>query len=506
MLLRHILGYAPSNVAPALTALAIIVVFTRVMPPVEFGRYGVAQAAVLMVQALAFYGLQMGITRFYATRHEAGDLPRFISSAYACFAALAGMAGLAWAGAVLALVPDAELAATLWAALPLLILRGLVTVNLAIHRGALAVRRHNLTECTQSLAGILLATLLVTVGDLGAVGIVAGLAAGSLLAALLDLDLIVRNLRRPAADMLRELAGFGAPLVLSFAFTAVTAYADRVFLERLAGADAVAIYAVAFGLVDRPVTLVFMAVSLAAFPLAVDQMQRQGTSAAREQLLRNGAALLALAVPAVTGLACVAEPLTAILVGEGYRAGVATLLPWMAALALMQGINAHYVAQAIHLANRTELFVWTIGPAAAASLALNPVLIPRLGSAGALAAAFVAQVVALALTAVVARRVFPIGFPSGQAARITLATGCMAAALHAVPVPSTPLGLIMGVGLGAAVYGVAAALLDVVGIGRMLLRMAAVGRAAPGHAPAQAHDTPVEPRPAILPRLTRNIG
>lgn len=472
MLLRNVLGYAPSNLVPALVALATIVVFTRAMPPDEFGRYATAQAAVLMLQALAFYGLQLGVTRFHAAHAAAGTLPRLLATAYGCFALLALFAAAGAALGILLLAPEPRLAAVLWASLPLLLLRGLVAVNLAVHRGALAVRRHNLAECTQNLVGLALAVPLATVADLGAVGLVLGFAGGSLFAALLDLDLPLRNLRRPETAVLRQVGRFAVPLVLSYALAAVIAYADRLFLERLAGADAVAIYAVAFGIVERPVTLVFMAVALAAFPLAVDRLEREGSAAAQAQLRRNGALMLALAVPAVVGLACIAEPLAAVLVGADYRAGVVATLPWIAALALLRGIGTHYLDHPIHLANRTGLFMGTLGPSAIVSLALNALLIPRLGLTGALAAALAAQLVTLTLTVAIGRRVFPYGFPVGQAARVALAAALMAAALHAVPLPPTTLGLGSAILLGGGVYAAAALVLDVAGIGRAVASMA----------------------------------
>ena len=484
MLLRAVLGYAPSNLVPALVALATIVIFTRVLPPDEFGRYAVAQAAVLLVQALAFYGLQVAITRFYAARREAGSLPDLLATAYGCFAVLVVLAVAGSALAVALLVPEPRLAAVLWASLPLLALRGLVSINLAVHRSALAVGRHNLVECTQNLVGLGLAVLLVTVLGQGAAGLVLGLAGGSLLAAALDLGLPARHLRRPEPAILREVARFAAPLVLSYALGAVITYGDRLFLERLAGPDAVAVYAVAFGMVDRPVTLLFMAVTLAAFPLAVDRLERQGPAAAREQLLHNATALLALAVPAAVGLACVAEPLAAVVVGPDYRAGVAAILPWIAALALIQGLMAHYFGHAFHLANRTDLFVRLLAPAAVASLVLNPLLIPVWGLAGSLTAAFAAQGTALVLTAATARRVFPIGFPVAQALRVALAAAAMALAIEAAALPPTLSGLVLAILLGAGVYGGAVLLLDVAGIGTALLARLRAARPRPETAAA----------------------
>jgi N-acetylglucosaminyldiphosphoundecaprenol N-acetyl-beta-D-mannosaminyltransferase len=259
----------------------------------------------------------------------------------------------------------------------------------------------------------------------------------------------------------------------------VITYGDRLFLERLAGPDAVAVYAVAFGMVDRPVTLLFMAVTLAAFPLAVDRLERQGPAAAREQLLHNATALLALAVPAAVGLACVAEPLAAVVVGPDYRAGVAAILPWIAALALIQGLMAHYFGHAFHLANRTDLFVRLLAPAAVASLVLNPLLIPVWGLAGSLTAAFAAQGTALVLTAATARRVFPIGFPVAQALRVALAAAVMALAIEAAALPPTLSGLVLAILLGAGVYGAAVLLLDVAGIGTALLARLRAARPRP---------------------------
>jgi O-antigen/teichoic acid export membrane protein len=461
MLLRSILRYAPANVLPALTTVAIIVVFTRVMSPDEFGRYAVAQAAVLIAQAVAFQSVQLGVTRFHAGHQAAGALSRLLATAYSSFAALAALA-TALAAAIPLLAP-AQLAPALWAALPLLLLRGLVAVNQAVHRAALNVGRYNLVEAVQSLAGLALALLLALALDWGAVGLVLGLAGGSLLAALLDAGLPARHLGWPDREVLREVRRYAGPLMASYGLAALIVYVDRLFLERLAGPEAAAVYAVAFGLVDRPVTLVFMAVNLAAFPLAIARLEQEGVAAAREQLLRNATVLLALAVPAVVGLACVARPLAATLVGEAYRAGVVALLPWMAGLALLRGIGTHYLDHAIHLANRTGLFLWTLGPPAAAILALDAVLIPAFGLGGALLAAAAAQVAALALTAFLGRRVFPIGFPTGQALRIGAATGMMAAALLAAPITPTAPGLAEAVPLGLVAYAAAALAFDVAG-------------------------------------------
>ena len=160
------------------------------------------------------------------------------------------------------------------------------------------------------------------------------------------------------------------------------------------------LYAVATGIVDRAVTLVFMAVTLGAFPLAIDALERDGVAAARRQLMTNATALLALAVPAVVGIACLARPIADVLVGPDYRAGVVAMMPAIALLSLLRGFTVHYFDHALHLGCRTDLFLFTVGPAAAVSLVLNPLLIPRLGIMGAIHVALTTQALALVSTIV----------------------------------------------------------------------------------------------------------
>jgi O-antigen/teichoic acid export membrane protein len=373
------------------------------------------------------------------------------------------------AGGISLLEADAELAATLWLAVPVLLARGLVTINLAAHRGALRVLRYNLVECAHNLASFVCAWLLVTCGGMGAAGLMLGMLIGACLALLPDLLMMLRGLARPDPAIVREMGAFGGPLVVCYAMNAAQSYGDRLFLERLSGADAVGIYAVAGGIVDRAVTLVFMAVTLGAFPLAVDAVERDGPAGGRRQLLANATALLALGVPAAAGIACLAEPIATVLVGPEFRAGVIGLIPWLALLSLLRGITIHYLDHALHLGERTDLFLYTIGPAALLSLLLNALLIPLFGLAGALAAAFAAQLLALVCTAVIGRRVFPIGFPWAQAIRVAIATAVMVGVLEHLSIPDDVVGIVLAIVAGLLAYTVTALLLDTGGARRWLV-------------------------------------
>ena len=469
MLLRGILGYMPANLVPALIAVATITIFTRLLSPDEFGHYALAQAVVLFGQAAAFYALQVSITRFYERAAAAGALERLLVNAYALYLLCALLAVAIFAAFVVLLDPAPELAGILWPALPTLLARGLVYLNLATHRGAGRIGRYNAVEVGQSLIAFLVALGLVWGLGVGAAGLIWGLFAGALAVLLLDLPLLCRAIGRPDRAGLLELVRFGSPLMGAHGLNAVLLYADRFFIERILGTFAVGLYAAAFAIVERALNLVFMAVTLGAYPLVIKALERDGVAAARAQHARNYVALLALALPAAAGLCLAAPQIAAVLVGEDYREGVVALIPWVAALAFLRGMGAHFLDQTLHLSRRTGLFFYTLGSAVVLVLVLNPLLLPRLGLAGGLVAAIAAQGAALVVTAYLGRRTFGIDWPFTATLRVVLAVLGMALALTALPFPATALGLGLVVATGAAVYAALALALDVAGARAWLL-------------------------------------
>jgi O-antigen/teichoic acid export membrane protein len=163
----------------------------------------------------------VSVTRFHERYADDHQLDRLLATAYWCYLACAAVAALLFAAIMVAIRPDPLLAPVLWLARPTLLLRGLVVVNLASHRGAQRIGRYNLVECGQNLAGFLAALALVVGLGMGASGLVLGMLAGSALVLLADLRTVARGVGPADRAILRELWGFGAPLVVAHALNAV---------------------------------------------------------------------------------------------------------------------------------------------------------------------------------------------------------------------------------------------------------------------------------------------
>ena len=171
------------------------------------------------------------------------------------------------------------------------------------------------------------------------------------------------------------------------------------------------IYAVAFSLVDRPISAICSSISTVTFPLAVHVLENEGQEAGRLQNAKNGTVLLGLLLPACVGLALTAPLIAAVPVGDQFRVGVARLIPIFCLMALCRGVRAHFVDHAFHLARRPDMMLWTYAPAALASILLNLIAIPRYGPYGAAFVGLVCQAGALAMGWAMGRSVFPIWLP-----------------------------------------------------------------------------------------------
>ena len=448
---RQLLSYVPANLLPALAAVAMVVIYTRLLTPAEFGRFNLAYSVVLIGQTVGFNALAFATTRFYPAALRDGTRDAFLRETFSGFALVSLVICML---ALLAIAAFPNLAAWVGLVLPLVLLRSLVGQNQAINRAADGAWRFNLVECAHSLTGlgIGLAFLLFWARD-GRSPLL-GLLVAALLCAAFEWRLMragfgagPRNAARAAA-----LHRFALPLSLSFAASALLQYGDRFLIDGFIGPQAVGPYAVAWSLVERPTTLLSVAISLATFQGVVQALEHHGTEAARVQLGQNGIALLALVAPACVGLAVGAGPIAAILVGPQFRASVATLMPLMAATALLRCLSVHFVDHAFHLSRRSDLMLAVYGPMALATLALDAVLVPRLGAIGAAWSALVCQAAALGIGALLGRRAFPLSLPWADVARVGACTALMGGVLLLLRAPATMTGLATLIATGCAVY------------------------------------------------------
>lgn len=452
MLGKHVLGYIPSNVVPALTAFGAVFCYTRLLSPEDYGHYALALNSMTLLNAVFFTWLQTSLPRLMPEAARAGRAAQLRATTYAAFAGMS-IVMILCALLFIGTVPLGSLTQVAWLAVPLALARAFLNMNQAFHRSALNFRTYNLIECGQAVLGFGIGLALVYFLQLGNLGATSGMIIGMACMALVDL----RQLRQLALvnfslPVLRTIIKFGLPLTLSYGFAFIISTSDRFMIEHFHGAAAVGIYAAGFTLMDRVATIIFMMVALPAFPLTIHKLEHEGHEAAREQTYMNGVVMLALALPACAGLVLTNTQLATVFIGESFRAGALQIMPWIACSAILNGMATHYFDHAFHLAKKPYLLLFTQGPTALFNLSANLYLIPKYGYMGAVYANVASYLVLLTLSISVGRRAFPIKFPFKPALQIAAAVGAMALVLSMVPFPDGFLGLATKVATGGAVY------------------------------------------------------
>lgn len=460
ILIKHSALYLLACGLPGLVNFLAITVYTRQLSPEEYGRYALVVAGVGFFNAAFFHWLKLALIRFLPANL---DNPRpLLSTILIGFSAIALLTGglgllLAW------LLPDSTWRGLILLAVPLLCVQAWFDLNLGLSSAKFLPLRYGLINGVKAMSALVVGAVLIIWG-LGAYGPLLGLLLGMLLAPVLWgrvewKGLSFRIYQPLMSDMLR----YGLPLAATFALGLVVSSSDRFLIARFLGESPAGLYAAAYDLAQQTLTMLMVAVYVAAYPLAVWALEQDGGGAAQEQLRQNATLLLAIAFPAAVGMAVLAPNISAVLLGASYREDAARLLPFVVLAYLLAGVRAFHFDLAFQLGRHTLGQVWIMGAAALLNILLNIWWIPFYGLMGAAYATFVTYLLALLLSATLGQRVFSIPIPYWDGFKIALASLLMGLPLWLISEYRGFYVLVAQVFAGGIVYLVLVALFNVSG-------------------------------------------
>jgi O-antigen/teichoic acid export membrane protein len=458
MLLRHSALYLVARGLPGLVSLLALTVYTRLLSPEQYGQYALVGAWTGLAGVVLFFWLRAGLVRFFAVYE--GRQHAFLSSVALAFAGLVALVAAAAAAGLAVVAPAAR--PLVLAGVALLACHALFELQRELARAELAPVRYGMLGTASAVLSLVFGVALVLLG-LGAVGALAGAAAGALVAVLPPLARQLRVVRLHLADLaiLRQLLRYGAPLTAAIALDFVVASSDRLLIGWLLSEEAVGRYAVGYDLARNGVGVMLTIVHLAAYPLVVQAFEQRGPQGAAPQMERNLVAILAVGLPAATGLALVAGNIATVLLGAAFRADATTIIPVIAVAVVLGGAKVFHFDYSFQLSRRTGLQVWISGLAASLNVVLNLLWIPAFGIIGAAYATLVTYALALLLSLAWGRRVVPFPVPTAEIAKIALATAVMAATVWPLAGGRGLMWLIAQIAAGAVVYGLCLWLFDV---------------------------------------------
>ena len=478
MFWRGVWGYLPANIVQGITGFLAIVVFTRLLSPEDFGRYALAFSIMTLSHVAVFSWLEASMARFWAAQTEQQAVAVHFATLYRSAFLLSAI-----------FVPVVLL--VLWLApwdapFKLAVAVGLLG-SPAKCLGKLAQERYRAAgevakaaglDMYIALAGFGIGALFAWAGGGGASPL-AGLAIAPLFALPFILPGEIRQARRASHDPVRvkEYAAYGYPIAASLALTLVLSSTDRFLLAWFMDEAAVGVYHAGYSIANRTLDVLFIWLGAAGTPALVMALERGGRERLVEAAKEQSAAFILIALPAAAGVALVARPLAEFMIGEDLRQAAASVTPVIAVSALLSGLTTYYFHQAFTLGRRTKRLLAAMAVPAVVNIALNALLIPHFGVAGAAWATLISFGVGLCGSIVLGRSAMPLPMPWEALIRSGVATTAMVLVVLQLP----PIGgfaeLVLDASVGGLVYAAVALTLNAAGVRDVALRLIAARRA-----------------------------
>ena len=456
MLLRQSALYILARLLSGLVGMAMTAVLTRLLEPASYGLYGLALLIMALGSMLLFDWMGVALVRVYAGERRTEDTLRTFLQLFLVLALVVVLGaapimrslGIGWREA---LIGDALVIA--YAAFEL-------SARLRVARQQAGQYLLMTLARNVLIAGFALPIAALTHDGLWtAAGMALGIAiAASLAGSPVGFGRLTR-IDRPLAG---AILAYGLPIAAANILGSLVNSGTRALVGGIGSAEELGFYTAGFILIQNTLAMVGSGIESAAFPLAVAAVERGDEAAARSQLVRNSALLLAVLAPAALGMGLTAGGIAHSLVGARFEPSVAALVPWLCAGALLGNLRANYLDHAFQLGRKPHLQVWVTAVSGAVAMALAAWLIPIQGAVGAAMAVTAANAVGCLHAWLAGRRAFHLPVPVGQAVRIAIA--CAAMALVVRLLPGREIGqFVAQIVLGAAAYGTTAFALDVLG-------------------------------------------
>jgi len=334
-----------------------------------------------------------------------------------------------------------------------------ITRTLNLYIGERARVRHqiwvySIQQIVGPAAGFIVGLVLIKLNGQSAEWPLAGYALAQLAAAIIVLPKIGYGRRFWPLD--REIVDhalhYGIPLIIGGALGWVGLNASRFIVNEMSGVAAAGLFAVGYGLGQRAAAVAAMLVTAAAFPLAVKSMEQNGSKVAMRQLADNGALLIAILAPSITGIFMLRTEIVHLLIAAPFQLVTLAVLPLSALAGAIRSVRAHFVDQGFLLHNRTRLMIVVTAIDAAVTVVLTPFFIRYWGVAGAAGATVLAAIAAAIVSSAIGFARLGLTLPFNHLVPIALATTAMAALLNNLPQAPSVIVLAGHIGAGAGLY------------------------------------------------------
>lgn len=401
--------YALAAIISRILLIIQVPLFSRIFGPQEFGILDLISISVVIINLVIGFEISQAVAIFFAEAKTAEDKIYTASSAlwfvlvsYVIFTAAV------WPyseSAFAYLIGDAG---SSFLAKPFLIsafASGMFLITQNQLRWMLMPREFFLANIAFGATNILLSVFFVYQAYLGMLGIIYALSLSSVFGTTLCVY-YARNVFKLRISLahLKRMLYFSLPLVPSSILVFICLYVDRICINQLLGLKEVGLYAVASRFASV-VGVLIIAFSRAFTPLIYNYYQEASTPAGIATLLRI---YLLIGCTMILGLGLFSAEIITLLSGQEYYSAH-QLLPLISASLIIS--NIYVFTPGLAIGKRTYAIAIISLAGAVVNLAMNVILIPAMGIAGAAWATVLSSAVTSYMWYILGHARYPIEFP-----------------------------------------------------------------------------------------------
>lgn len=235
-----------------------------------------------------------------------------------------------------------------------------------------------------------------------------------------------REFSRP---LYRELVGFGVPMMIGYEMSSlVLGVGDRYVIQGMIGEQPLGLYAAAYNLCVYVQQVVITSIGQAIMPLYMQMWDQKGADETSRFVTSSLSRYVLIGAAVVGGLAAVGPELLPSLASEKY-ASAAAVLPWVIAGMVVDGSNA-MLGAGLFIHRKTRRIMAVVMSGAVLNIALNIVLVPRIGIIGSAIATLVSYAATAIAFGIAGRRLLHVKLPVWTIARASAAAFVMYLAVH----------------------------------------------------------------------------
>jgi len=450
---------------------AIGLLVAKFLGPAEYGRFALAFAIAIAVQAAFFDWLRLGATRFYSERARSED-PALRATLDVAFVLVAfGMA----IAACLLLFSGVRFALSnglIALALVASVSNGMFDYNTALVRARFHDRLYTRLIVVKNILALLLTgggAFWFGSAKMALIGSIISLS-GSIITARASLHDQGTAPRQASLAIAKAIMRYSLPIVGANLLYIAIPLANRSLAAILYGFSETGQFSLAYDIGSKAVQAIGSTLDVVLFQIAVAMHERDGATKASVQVARNMAIVIAIVLPACTGIWLILPSLQQAVVPAAYRGPFGHLLTLMMAGLFSSAIIQFGINPIFQIAKRTAPLVGAALIACVVDVLLLMIL-PRSADASSLAIAQTgAYVAALGVLVFIATLSKPQWPRLRDIVLAALGTAAMAAAL--LPLRQHDPGLITlieQVLAGTIIYGLFVALFDVANMREILI-------------------------------------